>query len=205
MPAVRRPAPKRKPRRKGKPGFVVAPPWAPLPRDIHKLWVLGLSGAVSYLATLFSLVEAFTPRRASAPVDVEWLVVAGVGLVFALLALGAFMKQRWRADPTARFFDWVAWEEREGRAGRAARKARPAKQADPTYWMHRLTDRLARLKRLEELDAPHIIIEKEKELVRAAIAELEPSQALSVMQSLPGMAAQFDPELRPDTPPDKSN
>jgi hypothetical protein len=116
------------------------------------------------------------------------------------------MKQRWRADLTARFFDWVTWDlEREERAGRAAKKTRPAKPADPTYWMHRLTDRLARLKRLEELDAPDLIIEKEKELVRAAIAELEPSQALSVMQSLPGMAAQFDPELRSDKPPDKSN
>src|ERR1700689_1212521 len=71
--AVRRPAPRRKARRKGKSGFVPAPPWAPLPRDIHKLWAFGLSGAVSYLGVLFSLVEAFMPRRANAPVDVGWL------------------------------------------------------------------------------------------------------------------------------------
>ena len=61
------------------------------------------------------------------------------------------------------------------------------------YWMRRLADRLARLERLVNLDAPEIIVECERKLVRDAIAKLDESDARAVLAAWPRAAGLREP------------
>ena len=61
------------------------------------------------------------------------------------------------------------------------------------YWMRRLTERLARLERLVGLDAPETIIDNERRLVRAAIAELQKSDADAVLAAWPTAVRHLEP------------
>jgi hypothetical protein len=73
------------------------------------------------------------------------------------------------------------------------------------YWMNKLSTRLARLKRFKELNAPEPIIEQEKRMIRDAIAELDPAQALYTLRSWPELEQLFDPRKHTDKPDAKQN
>jgi hypothetical protein len=90
------------------------------------------------------------------------------------------------------------WKRLWGRTKKAPPAAPPAPPQSaapgPEYWVDRLTERLARLHRLQELRAPRTIIDTEKQLVREAIALLPPAEALCVIRQWPSLVHHLDPK-----------
>ncbi len=80
----------------------------------------------------------------------------------------------------------------------SARKAeaRAADAQDPPFWVDKLSQRVARCRRLQELRAPQVIIDNERRMIRDAIAQLAPEQALSVLQSWEELSERLAPEAR---------
>jgi hypothetical protein len=149
------------------------------------------------------------PRRESE----WWLVLACASLAVSFLLGAAFLRQYWKSHPVDRFLQWLEWDmarerrerEREVARKRARRESLMAGEPEGTaFWTRKLAERLARLKRFIELDAPEAIIEKEQEMIRTAAANLKPAEALSVMRRWPELAAKFDRKARrkgPDAGP----
>jgi hypothetical protein len=72
------------------------------------------------------------------------------------------------------------------------------------YWIQRLSHRLSRLERLVLLDAPEIILESERRLVREGIAELSPGDAHAVLGAWPNAKKWLEPGA-PPRPEEKPN
>ena len=170
-------------------------PWAPRVREVNAAWIAGLVLAVYAGLFVLALVELwsqwfglFTDR----PLGIAAVVVGAGG---TLLAVHHF---RWRLrqlDPAHRRYRWNAWKQvHDELQPRTKPKPRvPGRK----YWMRRLAERLARLERFVGLDAPEIIIENERRLVRNAIAELEKSDADAVLAAWPTAVRHLDPpEIR---------
>jgi hypothetical protein len=80
---------------------------------------------------------------------------------------------------------WERWP-------RPRRRPRPEVLDQPRgsdFWMKTLAERYARLARLEAVAAPASILERERELIQKAIAELSPADALAVMRVWPELAS----------------
>jgi hypothetical protein len=214
------------PRRRYPPGFVPAPLYAALPRDVHKAWILGIVFLASFVGVLVGGLFGLFPDHTFAP-DLRVVPIAVVSLPVALLSARAFWRQLEHSDSTLRYLAWMSWRAKEEGREEAAREKREAARGierakaeaaaddeddddqdaesgvtaadvDPAYWMQRLSARVARLKRLTELRAPDPILENERKLVRDAIAHLAPDQALAVLHTWPEIAARFSADHDPD-------
>ncbi len=167
-------------------------PWAPRAREINYAWIAGLLLALYVGLSVVAAVELafrwwglFTDR----PVGIA-AVVLGAGGTFL-----CYRHFRWRLrqlDPALRRYRWRAWkqvhEETEPKKPKREPHVRGRK-----FWMRRLAQRLSRLERLVGLDAPEIIIDGERKLVRDAIAELEKSDADAVLAAWPTAVRHMDP------------
>ena len=75
----------------------------------------------------------------------------------------------------------------------------PRAEADDTYaWVVRLAERLARLDRLTELEAPQTVLDAELLLVERAKAKLTPGQILFVLSRRDEVIRFLDPERLPE-------
>jgi hypothetical protein len=200
------------PRRKSKPSFSPASPWTTLPRDIHRLWILGIASSVCGVVFLASSIEAIILVDAGRPFDGRVAGTVVVSMAFAVLLLLEHNRRRWQTDPMTRFFEWMEWTERKEAKGATERtapprrgKAPPSEPMGTAFWMGKLSERLARLKRFKELDAPASIVEQEHRLIREAIAELNPGEALSAMRSWPELVRLFERKKRTDKPDAQRN
>jgi hypothetical protein len=221
--------PNPKPRAKRSSGFQPAPPWAPFPRDLHLAWVNGIATALALAVLVLSLLVFASTLVDERRFAVVPLIVALAALGGLLLAYRALWRHLDRADTVMRFFDWAEWSlEEETRAADAKKKgkarakvrAKPsagadegeprgdgkddgddAEPSDPAFWVEKLAERLARMQKFVELNAPELVVEQERQLIRRAIEKLPPAQALSVMRGWPKLREQFARADRDSEPP----
>lgn len=161
-------------------------PWEPPASDVHAAWRMGLA-----LALLASLELAVIVRLIGVPMDSigQCLGVGIVALLTGVLASGGYLLRYRlrRIDPVRRRGRWRAWKQVQDEL-----KATQESRADPNsevrerkLWMNTLAQRLARLERLVDLEAPPSIITNERGLVRKAIAELDKRDADAVLAAWP--------------------
>jgi hypothetical protein len=227
------PHPKAKAKRRS--GFQPAPPWAPFPRDLHLAWVNGIATALALAVLVLSLLAFATTLVDERRFAVVPLIVALVALGGLLLAYRALWRHLDRADTVLRFFDWAEWSAEEEMRADAKKRGKPrakvrakpparsdesgrptegedegddVEPTDPAFWVVRLAERLARMQKFVELNAPEIVMENERQLIQRAIEKLPPTQALSVMRGWPKLREQFaraDRESEPPPAPPKAN
>jgi hypothetical protein len=162
-------------------------PGAPDPFEVRFAWAFGLLSVV--VSVLLCVVcwqtleaHAYMSRAVLATFVVSAAVLAGMLWV----SVGKFRELMRAIDPARRRRRWEAWKQMNEIEG----GGEPAEEPDPAAehrkeWMRRLANRLARLERLVDLDAPANITQEERRMVREAIAELEKSDADAVMGAWP--------------------
>jgi len=171
--------------------FPTLDPWAPRASEVHAVWTAGLF-LVAYVAvfafTVFALVH-----REELPSWAQVLVgLCAVGAVFGCILSAALVGDRIRAlDPVRRERRWRAWKQVHDEL-KPRTKPKP-KVPGRKFWMRRLAERLARLERLVGLDAPELIIDNERRMIRDAIAELSKSDADAVLAAWPTAVRHLEP------------
>lgn len=174
----------------------------PFPEEIRAVRLRGIAASVCAFLGIISL--ALLTRSPPPSPALEAALPPVVVLSFAAaLAFAVGYVQRsfalWRQTEA-----YFAESERRRRPPRP-RRQQPPKPTDPAFWMRKLSERLARLARFLELKAPEIIIEQERRLIRKAIAELSPGDALAVMRAWPHLSSHLDGKRRKAPPVDKPN
>ncbi|HEY3819993.1 MAG TPA: hypothetical protein VGL81_22665 [Polyangiaceae bacterium] len=172
----------------------VALPW----KDVKAVWLLGLGALVCLLfggecflaVTVGPLADEV--RELVVPLAALLLLPASVALVVACR----------RRYVDARHAAILA---REARRRSGTRGRRPGTIPHAVTWRAKLAERLTRLGRLLELDAPELIIANERRLVRNAIAELSPSDAQAVLRAWPHLVPLLDAEDANAPPDEKPN
>jgi hypothetical protein len=166
-------------------------PWAPRASEVHAAWTAGLL-VLGYLGMFALLLVAFV-HRAELPTWGEVLVDLGVVVsAGGVLLTVQFFRERLRnLDPVRRRWRWRAWKQVHDEIKPRTKPKPPV--PGRKFWMRKLAERLARLERLVGLDAPELIIDNERRMVRDAIAELEKSDADAVLAAWPGAVRHMEP------------
>ena len=155
------------------------PVWMPRPRDVRRQRRIGSAAALCMFIVLASLGCAVFYAKTTGDFWSGYIVIAVVAFLCGAALLVAYLRMGRLTDPVLRFFVWTEYKKKQ--RDKSARAQQDAEPVDGAYWIDKLTKRVARLHRLAELDAPTVIIDNEKRMVREAIAKLPPAQALSVL------------------------
>jgi hypothetical protein len=180
------------------------PAWMPRLNDVRKQRRLGNAAALCLLIVFASLMFAVWDARTLGDFWSGYLVIAVVALGCAAVLLVAYLRMGRLTDPVWRFFVWNEYKQKQ-QEKRARALEQDAEAIDGAYWIDKLTKRVARLHRLEDLDAPTVIIDNEKRMIREAIARLPPAQALSVLTSWSELSTGMDPQREKRDGDDKPN
>jgi hypothetical protein len=166
-------------------------PWAPRIREVNAAWIGGLALAVYAVLSVVAAAELatrWTDMFTDRPLGVAAVALGAVGTLIA------YVHFRWRLrelDPARRRYRWMAWKQVHDEL-KPPTKPKP-RVPGRKFWMRRLAERLARLERLVGLDAPEIIIDNERRMVRDAIAELPKSDADAVLAAWPTAVRHLEP------------
>jgi hypothetical protein len=168
------------------------PVWMPRPRDVRRRRRIGSAAALCTFIVLASLGCAVFYAKTMGDFWSGYIVIAVVAFVCGAALLVAYLRMGRLTDPVLRFFVWTEYKKKQ--RDKSARAQQDAEPVDGAYWIDKLTKRVARLHRLAELDAPTVIIDNEKRMVREAIAKLPPAQALSVLASWSELSTGLNPQ-----------
>jgi len=168
------------------------PVWMPRRRDVRARRRLGSAAALCMFAVFASLGFAVFCAKTQVDFWLVYVVIAAVAFVCGVALLLAYLRMGRLTDPAWRFAVWTEYKRKQ--RDKSARAQQDAEPIDGAYWIDKLTKRVARLHRLAELDAPTVIIDNEKRMVREAIAKLPPTQALSVLASWSELSSGLSPQ-----------
>jgi hypothetical protein len=161
---------------------------------VNFAWIAGLALAVYAVVLVLAadtVVSRWNDLFMDRPRGLAAVVLAACGtfLVFR------FFRSRLRdIDPARRRDRWRAWKQVQDEHERRANPPKPKPRVPGRrFWMRKLAQRLARLERLVGLDAPEVIIDNERRMVRDAIAELPKSDADAVLAAWPTAVRHLEP------------
>jgi hypothetical protein len=166
-------------------------PWAPRTREVNAAWIAGLVLAVYAVLLVIAAGELWyrwTDLYTDRLLGIAAVVLAACG---TFLAVPYFRWHLRQLDPARRRDRWRAWKQVQDEL-KPRTKPKP-KAPGRKFWMRKLAQRLSRLERLVGLDAPEIIIDNERRMVRDAIAELPKSDADAVLAAWPTAVRHLEP------------